>query len=121
MNGPLYFLAFINDLPECTSSDTRLLVDDGLLYKLIKFDKDAKLESVDSAKYLDVHVSQDMTWQTHVNRTASSSTLGFLRCNIHSCAQDVHERTYNMFVLPTLNYASVVWDHHPIGDVDQLE
>ena len=24
LNGPLYFLAFINDLPECTSSETRL-------------------------------------------------------------------------------------------------
>ena len=42
MNGPLYFLAFINDLPECTSSETRLFADDGLLYKLIKSDKDAQ-------------------------------------------------------------------------------
>ena len=41
------------------------------------------IESVDSAKYLGVHVSQDMTWQTHVNRTAakSSSTPGFPRRN----------------------------------------
>ena len=42
VNGPLYFLAFINDLPECTSSETRLFADDGLLYKLIKSDKDAQ-------------------------------------------------------------------------------
>ena len=36
-----------------------------------------------------------MTWQTHVNRTAAkaSSTLGFLRRNLHSCTQDVRERT----------------------------
>ena len=135
VNEPLYFLAFINDLPECTSSETRLYVDDGLLYKLIKSDKDAQSlqqdlnslekweedrqmsfhpekyqvvnicsnpryrqccqytlhghirESVDSAKYLGVHLSQDMTWQTHVNRTAAkaSSTLGILRRNLHSC------------------------------------
>ena len=26
VNGPLYFLAFINDLPECSSSETRLFV-----------------------------------------------------------------------------------------------
>ena len=42
VNGPLYFLAFINDLPECTSSDTRLFADDGLLYRTIKSNKDAQ-------------------------------------------------------------------------------
>ena len=30
--GPLLFLAFINDMPEVTTSDTRLFADDGLLY-----------------------------------------------------------------------------------------
>ena len=81
------------------------------------------LESVDSAKYLGVHLSQDMTWQTHLNRTAAkaSSTLGFLRRNLHSCTQDVCERTYNTFILPTLNYASAAWDPYPSRDVDQLE
>ena len=81
------------------------------------------LESVDSAKYLGVHVSQDMGWQTHVNKTAAkaSSTLGFLRRNLYSCTQDVRERTYSMFVLPTLNYASAAWDPYLTGDVDQLE
>ena len=75
-------------------------------------------------KYLGVLVSQDTTSQTHVNRTAAkaSSTLGFLRCNLHSCTQDVCDRTYNMFILPTLNYASAAWDSPNLtGDVDQLE
>ena len=64
-----------------------------------------------------------MTWQTHVNRTAAkaSSTLGFLRRNLHCCTQDVRERTYNMFILPTLNYASAAWDPSLSRDVDQLE
>ena len=81
------------------------------------------LESVDSAKYLGVHVSQDMSWQTHVNKTAAkaSSTLGFLRRNLYSCTQDVRERTYSMFVLPTLKYASATRDLYLTGDVDQLE
>ena len=34
--GPLHFLSFINDLPEAVNhSDSRLFVDDCLLYRLI--------------------------------------------------------------------------------------
>ena len=43
VNSPLYFLAlYINDLPECTLSETRLFADDGLLYREIRMDRDAE-------------------------------------------------------------------------------
>lgn len=171
VNGPLYFLAFINDLPECTSSDTRLFADDGLLYRQIRSDKDAEalqrdlqalqkweekwqmrfhpekcqvirictnarfrrqhqytlhghvLEAVDSAKYLGVHISKDMSWKTHVNYAAAkaSSTLGFLRRNLYNCTQEVRERTYSTFVVPTLSYAAAAWDPYQAADINQLE
>ena len=171
VNGPLYFLAFINDLPECTSSDTRLFADDGLLYRNIKTDKDVQalqndlnslerweeqwqmrfhpekcqvihictnsrfrrqhqytlhghvLESVDSAKYLGVHISNDMSWRTHVNQTAAKAcgTLGFLRRNLFHCTKDVRDRCYHTFVLPTVSYAAAAWDPFQSSDVDQLE
>ena len=38
--GPLLFLAFINDMPEVTTSDTCLFADEGLLYREIKTSKD---------------------------------------------------------------------------------
>jgi len=43
VNGVLYLLRFFNDLPECTTSVTRLFADDGMLFKHIKSDKDAAL------------------------------------------------------------------------------
>ena len=40
--GLILFLAFINDLPESTSSDTRLFADDALLYRHIGSSDDGK-------------------------------------------------------------------------------
>jgi hypothetical protein len=39
--GPLLFLAYINDLPEATSSSARLFADDCLLFRRIRKIQDA--------------------------------------------------------------------------------
>ena len=39
--GPLLFLAYINDLPQCTNSDARLFADDCLVYRQIRNQGDA--------------------------------------------------------------------------------
>ena len=48
--GPLFFLAFINDMPESTLSDTKLFADDALIYRHIKSNEDARRLQYKQAK-----------------------------------------------------------------------
>ena len=80
------------------------------------------LETEDSAKYLGVSISDDLSWKTHIDNISSkaSKTLGFLRRNLHNCTKDVRETTYSTLVRPTLEYASSAWDPHQVSDVNRL-
>ena len=75
--GPLLFLAFINDLQEWVKhSDTRLFVDDSLLFRQIKNQRDADLLQQDLKALEDwanelpsvlVHGHQDITPEKETN------------------------------------------------------
>ena len=47
--GPLLFLTFINDMPDCTRSDIRLFADDSLLYRRIRSRQDTTILQEDLA------------------------------------------------------------------------
>ena len=52
------------------------------------------LESVDSARYLGVSISKDLTWNTHINEivTKANQTLGFVKRNVKKKQKSVSQR-----------------------------
>ena len=70
------------------------------------------LQTTDSSKYLRVTLSDDLTWQKHVDITTSKAnrTLGFIHRNLGHCSKQVKVTVYTTMVRPTLEYSSPVWD-----------
>ena len=56
--GPLLFLAYINDMPECFRSEIKLFADDSLLYRRIKNNADCCQLQED----LDKHQEWEQKW-----------------------------------------------------------
>ena len=77
------------------------------------------LDVVDSSKYLDVTISEDLTWRKHIEDTATKAnkTLGFL----NECKSQVKYVAYTTMVCPRLEYSSTVWDPRLTSDVHTLE
>ena len=61
--GPLLFLVFINDLPDCVSSEVRLFADDCLMYRPVRDQADAVALQED----LDHLQVWERTWQMSFN------------------------------------------------------
>ena len=73
------------------------------------------LEAGTSARYLGLDISNNLSWNTHVNRIASNANrfLGFnIKRNIKPKSPNIQEMTYQTLVRPQLEYASAVWDPH---------
>ena len=81
------------------------------------------LENFESIKYLEVTITSDLRWNTHVSNvcTKANRTLGFLRRNLYSCPQEVKEAAYKGLVRPVLDYASSVWDPPDVDFQEELE
>ena len=81
------------------------------------------LESVPGGKYLGVHISKDLSWNSHIQQTTAKATrsVGFLRRNLRGCPSDVKAQAYTTLVRPVLEYASSVWDPYTIQQINALE
>ena len=76
---------------------------------------DTMLDSVSSAKYLGVTISDDLSWSTHIDNITKSAnqTLCFLKRNIRVHNKDLKSVAYKTLVRPQLKYASIVWSPPP--------
>ena len=81
------------------------------------------LSPVPSHKYLGIHLSSDLRFNTHIDhiRSKANRTLGFVRRNLHSCTLDIKHVAYNTLVRPTLEYCSAVWDPYTQTNITKLE
>ena len=70
-----------------------------------------------------VWIQSNLKWEAHIRSitTEANRTLGLLRRNISSCANDTKAAAYASLVRPTLEYAADAWDPHPVGHVNSLE
>ena len=81
------------------------------------------LEQVDNAKYLGVTISNNLSWNKHIdNITAKGNrTLGFVRWNLKNCSRSVKTAGYTALVCPVIEYASTVWDPTTQTSIYSLE
>jgi hypothetical protein len=81
------------------------------------------LSEVNTAKYLGVNISSDLSWNKHIDITCkkANNTLGFLRRNTYNCSQNVKETCYKSLVRPITEYASTVWDPYTQTNISKLE
>ena len=74
-------------------------------------------ESVPSAKYLLVTISEDLKWTDHINDISkkANQTLCFLKQNIRVHNRDLKSTTFKTLVRPQLEYASTVWSPYVVS------
>ena len=81
------------------------------------------LEKVTNNPYLEVILSEDLKWATHINKICNkaNSTLGFFRRNLKNCDKSFKETAYISLVRSVLDYSSTVWDPHLNKDITRIE
>ena len=64
-----------------------------------------------------------INWREHISSTCKKAnrTLAFLRRHLSQCPEDIKVKAYEVYVRPTLEYSSNVWDPYQHKYIDQLE
>ena len=75
------------------------------------------LENSNSEKYLGLHISNDLSWDKHIDVLVKDAykKLGVISRIFGQCGKYVKSRLYNQLILPKLDYCCSVWSPHLKG------
>ena len=81
------------------------------------------LDSASSQPYLGVHLSNNLSWDKHIQETIKKAqrVQNVIRRNLWSCNSEVKTTAYLSLVRPLLEYASSAWDPSTRKNIDSLE
>ena len=81
------------------------------------------LKKVNTAKYLGVLLSKDLSWSPHVDSTAhrANQKLGFNRRNLRGSPITSKCLAYTSLVRSGMEYAASIWDPVSKADIRKLE
>ena len=81
------------------------------------------LIEVQSAKYLGVLLSSDMSWSPHISSIVHNAhqRLGFIRRNLRGSPFKYREIAYQSLVRSQLKYCATIWDRTLKCDITKLE
>ena len=81
------------------------------------------LKSTNKAKYLGVTITNDLTWNHHINNITNKAnpSLRFIKRNVKTNSIKTKELAYKTYVRPKVEYCSVVWDSWQKQQINQIE
>ncbi len=76
--------------------------------------KGETLKTVQSATYLGIELSSDLTWTKHITKVCNKGNraLGFVKRNVVTNSTEAKQTAYKSLVRPQVEYAASIWDPH---------
>ena len=80
-------------------------------------------KETDSAKYLGVNISRDLSWAKHINQITmkNNNSLKFIKRNIQTNNPRLKESASKTYVRPLVEYAASVWDPWQKKNINKIE
>ena len=100
---------------------TRHLPDKQILFDYTLHQQ--KLEQVQSAKYLELTITDNLDWGQHVSEISckATKTVGFLWRNLALVPRHTKEVAYKTLVRPQLEYAAPIWNPYHKLQIQEVE